>query len=207
MLSLYVPGTTFVHRAYAWVKLLILCVCGTAVMLVSSPVVVGCGVAAVALLYIAARIPMATVWRTTRILFLFILVIIGFQWWFSSAPAAILVGLRILFLVAAANLLTLTTSMSDLIATVETLLKPLSRFGLHPERVGLAIGLALRFIPSLVEQGALIREAQAARGVKSRFTYLVPLIIRTLRMADAVGEALEVRGAGTVKLDAMENPR
>ena len=194
MLSLYVPGTTLVHRAYAWVKLLILAICGTAVMF-ASPIIVGCGVVVVALLYVVARIPMRTVWRMTRTLLLFILVIIGFQWFFSSASQAVLVGVRILFLVGAANLLTLTTSMSDLIATIETLLKPLSRFGLHPERVGLAIGLALRFIPSLVEQGALIREAQAARGVKSHFTYLVPLIIRTLRMADAVGEALEVRGA------------
>ena len=196
MLSLYVPGTTLIHRAYAWVKLLILCVCGTAVMLISSPIIVGCGVVMVALLYVAARIPIRIVWRMSRMLLLFILVIIGFQWLFSSASLAILTGLRILFLVAAANLLTLTTSMSDLISTVETLLKPLSRFGLHPERVGLAIGLALRFIPSLVEQSALIREAQSARGVHSRFTYLVPLIIRTLRMADGVGEALEVRGAG-----------
>jgi len=196
MLSLYVPGTTLVHRAYAWLKLLFLCVCGTAVMLISSPLIVGCAVVGVALLYVVARIPLRTVWRMTRTLLLFILVIIGFQWYFSSASLAVLVGLRILFLVAAANLLTLTTSMSDLIATVETILTPLSRFGLHPERVGIAIGLTLRFIPSLVEQGALIREAQAARGVRSRFTYLVPLIIRTLRMADGVGEALEVRGAG-----------
>jgi len=196
MLSLYVPGTTLVHRAYAWLKLVILCVCGTTVMVIPSPIIVGCGVAAVALLYVAARIPVRIVWRMTRTLLLFILVIMGFQWYFSSVWLAILVGLRILFLVAAANLLTLTTSMSDLIATVETLLKPFSRFGLHPERVGLAIGLTLRFIPSLVEQGALIREAQAARGVRSPFTYLVPLVIRTLRMADGVGEALEVRGAG-----------
>jgi len=196
MLSLYIPGTTLIHRAYAWVKLLILCACGTAVMLISSPIIVGCGVLMVALLYAIARIPLRIVWRMSRMLLLFILVIIGFQWWFSSATLAILTGLRILFLVAAANLLTLTTSMSDLISTVETLLKPLSRFGLHPERVGLAIGLALRFIPSLVEQSALIREAHSARGVHSRFTYLVPLIIRTLRMADGVGEALEVRGAG-----------
>ena len=196
MLSLYIPGTTLVHRAHAWVKLLILAVCGTAVMLIPSPIVLGCGVLVIAVLYAVARIPATVVWRMTRTILLFILVIAGFQWFFSSALVAALVGLRILFLVAAANLLTLTTSMSDLIATVETLLAPLSRFGLRPERVGLAIGLALRFIPSLVEQGALIREAQAARGVKSRFTYLVPLIIRTLRMADGVGEALEVRGAG-----------
>ena len=196
MLSLYIPGTTLIHRAYAWVKLLILCLCGTAVMLIDSPIIVGCGVLMVALLYTIARIPLRIVWRMSRMLLLFILIIIGFQWWFSSATLAILTGLRILFLVAAANLLTLTTSMSDLISTVETLLKPLSRFGVRPERVGLAIGLALRFIPSLVEQSALIREAHSARGVHSRFTYLVPLIIRTLRMADGVGEALEVRGAG-----------
>ena len=130
---------------------------------------------------------------------IFLIVIVGFQWLFSSALVAAIVGLRILFLITAANLLTLTTSMSELISTVETILSPFSRFGLRPEKVGIAIGLALRFIPVLIEQGTKIREAQAARGVTAPFTYLVPLIIRTLRMADGVGEALEVRSTSTIE--------
>jgi biotin transport system permease protein len=85
--------------------------------------------------------------------------------------------------------------MSDLVSTVETILSPLTRLGIRPDRVGIAVSLTLRFIPVLIEQGSRIREAQAARRVKAPLTFLVPLIIRTLRMADGVGEALEVRSS------------
>ena len=193
MLSLYWPGTSIIHRTYAWIKVALLCICGTVVMLISSiPILIG-AVLAVIILYAIARIPGHIIWRMTRAILVFLVLIAGFQWLFTSGFMAVVVSLRILFLIATANLLTLTTPMSALITSVESALKPLRRFGIHPERIRIGVGLALRFIPVLVEQGACIREAQAARGVKARFTYLVPLIIRTLRMADGVGEALEVR--------------
>ncbi|MCL2482975.1 MAG: energy-coupling factor transporter transmembrane protein EcfT [Propionibacteriaceae bacterium] len=194
MVSLYLRGDSLVHRAPAWLKLALLCVCGTAAMLVNSPVILGVALAAVSVAYAVARIPASVVWRVSRTIVVFVLVIAGCQWFFTSLSVAVVISLRILFLVAAANLLTLTTEMSSLIATVDTILGPLRRWGLDPDKVGIAIALTLRFIPVLVEQGAMIREAQSARGVKARFTYLVPLIIRTLRMAEGVGEALEVRG-------------
>ncbi|MCL2736708.1 MAG: energy-coupling factor transporter transmembrane protein EcfT [Propionibacteriaceae bacterium] len=196
MLSLYVPGDSLIHRTPAWLKLLVLCVCGTAVMIIPSPVALAVGLALVVVSYAVAGIGVRVVWRASRAILVFVVVITAFQWLFSSWALALVVGERILFLVAAANLLTVTTTMSDLIATVESLLTPFARWGVRPDRAGIAIALALRFIPTLVEQGALIREAQAARGVKAPFTYLAPLIIRALRMADGVGEALEARGLG-----------
>jgi biotin transport system permease protein len=130
----------------------------------------------------------------TRGVLIFALLVSGLQWIFASAVLAVLVGLRILVLVCAANLLTCTTTTTDLVSVVEKVASPLARFGVNPERIGIAVSLTLRFIPVLAEQGAKIREAQAARGVHSRTAYLVPLLVRTLRMADSVGEALEVRG-------------
>jgi len=199
MLSLHIPGASLVHRAPAWVKLLLLCLSGTAVMFVSSPLVLALALALVLIGYAVARIPVRALWRMTRGVLLFVVIIAACQWYFSTPLVAAVVCLRILYLLAGANLLTVTTQMSDLISTVETLLTPLARFGVRPERVGIAVALPLRFIPVITEQGARIREAQAARGVKARFTYLVPLIIRTLRMADGVGEALDVRGFGATR--------
>ena len=194
MLSVFVPGNSVVHRAYTWIKLGLVCVCGTAVMFISSSLILGISLAVVVGLYLVARIPIKVIWRLSRMVVILVAIIAAGQWLFTSGQLAVLVSLRILILVAAANLLTLTTPMSEIIATIERVLSPFAQLGFRPERLGIAIALALRFIPVLVEQGTHIRQAQAARGARSRFTYLVPLIIRTLRMADAVGEALVVRG-------------
>ena len=104
------------------------------------------------------------------------------------------VGLRIMLVLTLANLLTLTTSTTALIDAFETGLSPLRRFGVRPERVGLMVSLVLRFIPVLLEQAAVVRQAQQARGVRDVRAFLVPLVIRTIRMADGLGDALEVRG-------------
>jgi len=194
VLSLYIPGNSPIHRLPAWLKLLALFLTGTAVMVVPWPLAAGTGVVLVIAGYAVARIPARTVWRLTRTVLILVAAVAGCQWYFSSAELALLVALRILYLVAGANLVTLTTPTASLIATVETVFTPLARFGVRPERIGLAIALALRFIPVLGDQGRRIREAQAARGVKAPLTYLIPLVIRTLRMAESVGEALESRG-------------
>jgi len=194
MLSLYIPGTSPIHRLRTWLKLLILCLIGTATMVISSPLVLAIEVVLVAAAYAIARIPPRVIWRMIRGLVVLVIIIGACQWIFSSALMAAVVSLRLVCLIGAATLLTTTTPLSDLITAIERILAPLARFGLKADKVGIAIGLALRFIPLITEQTARIREAQAARGVRAPFTYLVPLVIRTLRLADGVGEALEVRG-------------
>ena len=209
MLSLYFPGHSLLHRTPAWVKLILLCLTGTAIMLIANPLVLGISLFLILILYALGRVPVALIWRLSRVILIFALVITGIQWYFTSLEMAAVIGLRILVLVGAANLLSLTTPMSDLIASVESLLTPLARFGVHPERVSLAIALTLRFIPVLVEQGAAIRQAQAARGARGYSVYLMALIIRIIRLADGIGEALEVRSAlGTpAKIAPVTTPR
>jgi biotin transport system permease protein len=196
MLSFYIARDSPVHRLPGWAKLIMLCLAGVAVMVITSPAVLGASLALILAGYVLARLPAGPVWRMTRAVLVLVALIAAAQWWFSSATTAAVVALRILCLVAAANLLTMTTRTSDLIGAVEALLSPLARLGLRPERAGIAISLALRFIPVLVEQGTRVRQAQAARGVRAPLTWLVPLVIRTVRLADGVGEALEVRGWG-----------
>lgn len=206
MLSLYLPGDSLLHRMPAWAKLLALCIGGTLAVFVSSPTILAIALACVVVLYALARVPVRTAWRMTRSLLAFVVLVVALQWAFTGPTMAALVGLRILLLVLGANLLTLTTSTTELIDTIERALGPLRRFGVRPERVGLAISLTLRFIPVISEQAARVREAQAARGVRAPLTFLVPLAIKTIRMADGVGEALEVRGVDAEEPVRYDHP-
>ena len=71
--------------------------------------------------------------------------------------------LRLLALVAATVLVTSTTWVTELVAFVELLPRPLAVFGVRPARVGLVIAMALRFIPLSAERAQAIQEVQACR--------------------------------------------
>jgi biotin transport system permease protein len=89
------------------------------------------------------------------------------------------------------------------VAVVEFVCAPLRLVGGRPQRVGLLIAMALRFIPVLVERADRIRAAQAARGgaprgVRALRTTVAPLLVQLLQMAHDVSEALDARGADDV---------
>jgi biotin transport system permease protein len=196
MISFYCPGVSPLHRMNAGVKLMILCLGGVGVMFLPSSTILCLLLVIILGCYALAQIPMGTLWRLSRSVVILVGIIMGFQMLFSSWQVAVLVGLRIMILILVANLVTLTTAMDKLIDIVQWVMQPLKPFGVQPHRIGIAVSLTLRFIPVVVEQGAKIRQAQAARGVRAPWTFLVPLIIRSLKMADGIGEALEVRTSG-----------
>jgi biotin transport system permease protein len=75
-------------------------------------------------------------------------------------------------------------------------LRPLRRLGVKPERVGLLLALGIRSVPVVVGLAEEVRDAQRARGLgASPRAFAVPLIVRSLRHADALGDALVARGA------------
>ena len=194
MLSLYHPGDSLLHRARAGLKLAVLCLGGTLAMFTANPWALGAALAVLAGLYALARVPARLAWRLTRHLLVFVVIVAGLQWACASAELAALVGLRLALLIGGATLLTLTTRTSALIDTVEWLCRPLRVFGVQPDRIGVAVSLTLRFIPVIGDKASAIRQAQAARGVRTFRSFLVPLLVATLRAADGVGEALDGRG-------------
>lgn len=201
MLSLHRPGNSLVHRLPAGAKLLLLLVVGTLTFWVDDLRVLAAGVLLVALGHAVARVPVQVAWRLMRGVLGMLALLVALQWLLSDARTAALVGLRVLLVVGLANLVTLTTSSTAIIAGVEFALRPLRPLGVNPERVGLLVSLVLRFIPVLGEQAQRVREAQSVRGARSTVTLLTALVIRTLRMADGLGEALEVR-----RVDAKSSP-
>jgi biotin transport system permease protein len=171
VIGLYRPGSSLVHGAPAGAKLLTLA------------------------LYLSARLTPADALAQVWPLRWGVLVLVPFQWWTAGWRAAVVVVGTMLVLVGAAGLVTLTTRTSTLLDLFERLLAPLRRWGVDPERVSLLLALTIRAVPVLVETLAEARDARRARGLeRSARALLVPVVVRTMRQADRLGEALVARG-------------
>lgn len=196
-LGLYEPGTSIVHRLGAGWKLLGLLAFAILTFVFGSPTALAALVLAVVAGYALARIPVRRCWQLARVLIPLAIIVFGLQWWMLGFDRALTVSLRLLATLAAANLFTLVTRVEDLVTTVETALGPLRRFGVRPESVGLLVGLTLQAVTALSTIAGQVREAQRARGAERSFpAFAIPFLVRTLRHADDLGEALAARGVG-----------
>lgn len=113
-------------------------------------------------------------------------------------------ALRLIFLITGASLLTLTTSPISLTDGIEKLLNPLKKIGVPAHELAMMMTIALRFIPTLLEETDKIMKAQMARGAdfetgniisraKAMVPLLVPLFISAFRRADELALAMEAR--------------
>lgn len=119
---------------------------------------------------------------------------------------AFYMGLRIVLLILVSSVLTYTTTPNDLTDGIERLLSPLKIFGLKNavHTLAMMMTIALRFIPTLVEETEKIMNAQKARGadlesgklterIKALIPILIPLLISSVRRAYELAEAMECR--------------
>ena len=205
MLSLYVPGSTVVHRTPAGLKLALLAALGVGLFLTGRPAVVGGALALVtAVGLLLARLPWRALAVQVRPVLLWLVLLFGYHLLVTDVRTGTVTILRLLALLVAAAVVTATTRVTALVAVVEWLASPLRVLGVRPARIGLVIAMTLRFIPLVADRAARIREAQAARGAhRLRWGMAVPLLIEVLRMAATVGEALDARCAD----DAPARPR
>jgi biotin transport system permease protein len=82
-----------------------------------------------------------------------------------------------------------------MIDILERVMKPLCLVGINPSKVGMMLSMVIRFIPLMMREAQEILEAQRARGLdRSAIALLVPLLIKTLKMADNLSDAIEARG-------------
>jgi biotin transport system permease protein len=202
--ALYVPRASAVHRLPAGAKLSALA--ALAVALFAVPTLVAAGVALVGVLAVgllAARLPVTALAGQARAVRWWLLALLVVHALTTDLLTGVHVVLRLLTLVLAAAVVTATTRVSEMVLVVERLCAPLRLFGVRPARVGLALTLALRFIPVLGERTDRIRAAQAARGgpprgLRALRTTVAPLLVQVLQMAHDVSEALDARGADDV---------
>ncbi|MEQ4723033.1 energy-coupling factor transporter transmembrane protein EcfT [Nonomuraea sp. B19D2] len=191
----YVPGASPLHRLPAGVKLAGLALACTALVLLRSPLALAGAAVVVAGLYVLSGVGVAASLAQVKPVRWFAVALFGMQWVFVDLQGAVSTTLRVVLAVALAGLVTLTTRMSDMLNTLERCLA-LARFvGLDPFRVSLLLSLTVRSVPVVAALATRVREAQRARGVeRSLRAFAVPLVVSSLRHADALGEALSARG-------------
>ncbi|HHU16645.1 MAG: energy-coupling factor transporter transmembrane component T family protein [Anaerovoracaceae bacterium] len=117
---------------------------------------------------------------------------------------AFFMGTRLVLLIIGSSILTLITKPIQLTDGIEKLLSPLQKFGLPSHELAMMMTIALRFIPTLLEETDKIMKAQMARGAdfesgnimrraKSLIPLLVPLFISAFRIAQDLAMAMEAR--------------
>lgn len=196
MIGLYLARRSPVHRLPAGWKLLILFAASIGITVIAAFWQLGAAAAVVLICYALARIGPKPAWqqlRPTR----YLLLIIGlFQWVFVTWQAAIMLTSKLILLIALAALLTLTTKVSDMLSAITTAMVIFRPFGLRPQRIALVLAMTIRSIPILNKIVTDVLAARKARGLGfSALALLVPVVVRSLRAADALGEALVARGA------------
>ena len=233
-LGQYFPGDTVVHRLDPRTKLLMVIVYIVALFLakwvVSYAVMLAFLVTAVALSRIRPRAlfkglkPLLFIIIFTAIINVFYTkgdVLVQF-WIFKITKEgifnAVFMALRIMLLVAGTFMLTYTTSPISLTDGLESLLNPLKKIKLPVHELAMMMCIALRFIPTLIEETDKIMSAQRARGAdvesgnllqraKALIPLLVPLFVSAFRRADELATAMECRcyhgGEGRTKLHVL----
>ncbi len=122
----------------------------------------------------------------------------------EGVSVAVKMALRLVLLIVASSVLTYTTSPMTLTDGIEKLLSPLARIGFPAHELAMMMSIAIRFIPTLIEETDKIMKAQQARGAdfdtgsilkraKALIPMLVPLFISAFRRADELAVAMESR--------------
>lgn len=132
---------------------------------------------------------------------------------------AIFMCVRLVLLVMTTSVLTLTTTPIVLTDAVENLLSPFKRIGVPAHELAMMMTIALRFIPTLIEEADKIMKAQMARGAdfesgnlikraKNMIPILVPLFVSAFRRADELAMAMESRcyhgGEGRTRMNVLK---
>jgi biotin transport system permease protein len=196
MLTLTSPVDTWAHRLPAAVKLASLCAFTVLLFWLASPAAQSIALAATAALILSGGLRFATASaQLLRQLWPFVLIVTLWHAWSGDAATGVAIVLRMITAVAAANFVTMTTRLSDMIAVIETLCRPLARLGLSPRTLALAVALVIRFIPVMLERTAQISESWRARSPRRPgWRILLPATLAALDDADRVAEALRARG-------------
>ena len=221
-LGQYFPGTSVIHRLDPRAKLIMLVVYIAALFMAVSWISYGVLLAFLALCIKISAIPVKSIVKGMKPL-VFILVFTGVlniffttgegeplvDFWVITIYAdgllrAFFMVIRILMLISCTFLLTYTTSPIALTDALESLLSPLKKVGVPVHELSMMMCIALRFIPTLIEETDKIMCAQKARGAdfesgsildraKALVPILVPLFISAFRRADELATAMECR--------------
>ena len=234
------PGDSLVHKFDPRMKLVLTIVYIILLFAASNPLGLTLSLVFLVAMYGVAKIPFKLITKSLKPILPIILFTAVLNLFFVSGEGeplvhfwvlniyaeglryAILMAVRVMALIAGTSLLTYTTSPIVLTDAIEQLLKPLGRLHFPVHELAMMMSIALRFIPTLIEETDKIMNAQKARGamldngsmmerVKALVPVLIPLFISAFRRADELAMAMECRcyrgGTGRTRLKVLRCTR
>ena len=232
----YFPGNSFIHKLDARTKLILVFAVLVFIFLCKNFFSLGLTLAFAVFCVLLSRIRFSTVMKGFKTIY-FIIILTSLlqvlynhdgetllQWkklqvTTGGVYTAIFIAVRLICLIFVSSLLTYTTSPTLLTDGIERLLKPLKVFHIEPHTLAMMMTIALRFIPTLIEEVDHIMSAQKARGAdletggvikraKALIPVLVPLFVNSFRRAYDLAYAMECRcyrgGAGRTRMRVMK---
>jgi biotin transport system permease protein len=194
MLTLTSPIETWAHRRSAGGKLALLC--GFTLMLFALKSALLLSLAAVLVAVVIATAGRRFAVQSALMLrpLLPFIAVVALWHLATRDPAGVAILLRMVTAVAAANFVTMTTRLSDMIAVIQRLARPLAPV-IRPKSLALAIALTIRFVPTMLARSQTIAESWQARSPRPpRWRVLLPTTLAALDDADHVAQALQARG-------------
>ena len=234
-LGQYYQGESVIHRLDPRTKIIATICYIVALFMVDS--FIGFGIATAALIIVIAmsRVPVSFILRGLKPIFLILLFTFVLNLFVYDGHVLLRIGFlkitdegvykatfmaaRLILLIIGSSMLTLTTKPISLTDGIESLLSPFRRFGLPAHELAMMMTIALRFIPTLIDETDKIMKAQQARGAdfesgnifnraKSLLPILIPLFISAFRIAQDMAMAMEARcyrgGEGRTRMHKME---
>lgn len=196
MLALTFPHKTRAHDIPAGWKLLALAVISALLFSVQNIVILVVMLALVICLHAALGKGLLryALWMMRPIV-LFTAIILVFHVITNDLLSGLSIVLRMLVLVALANLATMTTKLDDMIGVIEWLLIPLGKLGVNTRIFGVATAMVIRFTPILIKKATALGESWRARSSKrAGWRIIMPLFLTAIDDAEHVAEALKARG-------------
>ncbi|WP_297965230.1 energy-coupling factor transporter transmembrane protein EcfT [uncultured Anaerovibrio sp.] len=219
-LGQYFPGTSPLHSMDARVKIVLLFIYIVAIFLFDNHINYGIMTAGAVGVVLLSRLPLGMVLKSIKPLWWIILFSFGihlfstpgepiFKLWMLSMTwegvvKGFFIGLRLVLMIMVSSMLMFTTSPLKLTDGLESLMSPLKKIGFPAHELAMMMTIAMRFIPTLLEETDKIIKAQQSRGsdigegnflqrAKGMIPVLVPLFISAFRRADELAVAMEAR--------------
>lgn len=233
----YFPGNSLIHRLDPRFKIILTLIYILMLFTGSHILCLLVGLVYTVIAVFLSRIPFKMFLKSIRPLLPFLILTAGlnlffvttgdvyFKWRFikiteDGINISVFMMIRIVLLLMGSSLLTYTTSPITLTDAVERLLSPLKKLKVPVHELAMMMSIALRFIPTLIEETDKIMSAQKARGAeidsgsitaraKNMISILVPLFISSFRRADELATAMECRcyrgGEGRTRLRQLRS--
>lgn len=231
----YFPGNSVVHKMDSRMKIVLTIMLVTSIFICKTVFSLLLVIASATALVLLSRIPLKTVYKSVKPLAVIIIITAVLNLFYGEGEplvtlgrlkiteagimASVFMAVRIITLVVISSLLTYTTSPTGLTDGLERLLKPLTFLKIDVHSVSMTMTIALRFIPTLIEEIDKIMSAQKSRGadmdsgglihrVKALVPVLIPLFVSAFRRANELAYAMECRcyrgGNGRTKMKVMK---